>query len=55
VESILVALSRVNQQVDFLRQHIGDFADEVAAEQIGHGVAAGRAENEARRVFLNDA
>jgi hypothetical protein len=38
----------IDQQVDVLRQHVGDFADEIAAKEAGHGATARRAEDEAR-------
>src|SRR5882724_10798964 len=40
---------RVDDQVDFLRKKIGNFADQVSAKNIDQGVAARGTENEARR------
>ena len=36
---------RVNQEIDFVRENIGNFADQVAAQDVDHGPAARRAED----------
>src|SRR5205807_3259892 len=40
--------SRVNEQINFFRQRVGYFADDVAAKQIHQRAALWRAENYAR-------
>src|SRR5436190_7941382 len=42
------ASSRINEQIDFFRQRVGYFADDVAAKQIHERAALWRAENDAR-------
>jgi hypothetical protein len=39
--------SGVNDQINLFRQEIGDFADDISAQNVDEGVAAGGAENEA--------